>query len=120
MSRSSCPRARHSIGHRRCAALAILRYALGGGGKPMRYWGATILLLAAACQQQKPPAKAVQIAFDGAQVTNAAAKIAHGERLSWTLGCRGCHRGNLQGGSFYERYASNLTRELPRYNDAEI
>jgi mono/diheme cytochrome c family protein len=86
----------------------------------MRIWGIAALLLAAACQQQKPPAKAAQITFDGADVTDAAAKLAHGERLSWTLGCRGCHREKLEGGSFYERYASNLTRELPKYSDAEI
>lgn len=74
-----------------------------------------------ACQQQpKPPQKAAEITFDGAQVTNAAAKLAHGERLSWTLGCRGCHREKLEGGEFYERYASNLTRELPKYSDPEI
>jgi len=83
-----------------------------------------MLLLAGACQQQKkaeqPPAKAPEITFDGAQVTNAAARIAHGERLSWTLGCRGCHREKMEGGQFYERYASNLTRELPKYSDAEI
>jgi mono/diheme cytochrome c family protein len=88
----------------------------------MRNWGIAVLLLAAACQQktQQPPAKAPEIAFDGAQVTNAAAKVAHGERLTHTLGCRGCHRGKLEGGEFYERYASNLTRELPKYSDAEI
>jgi mono/diheme cytochrome c family protein len=87
----------------------------------MRHWGIAVVLLAAACQQQakQPPAKP-QITFDGAQVTDALAKIAHGERLSWTLGCRGCHREKLEGGSFYERYASNLTRELPKYSDAEI
>jgi mono/diheme cytochrome c family protein len=86
----------------------------------MRHWGIAVLLLTAACQQQKPAAKAPQIAFDGTEVTNAAATLAHGERLSWALGCRGCHRKELQGGTFYERYASNLTRDLPQYSDAEI
>jgi|KBSSwiStaDraftv2_1062776.scaffolds.fasta_scaffold00323_31 cytochrome c553 len=90
----------------------------------MRNWGIALLLLAGACQQQKkaeqPPAKAPEITFDGAQVTDAAARVAHGERLSWALGCRGCHREKLEGGSFYERYASNLTRDLPNYSDAEI
>jgi cytochrome c553 len=86
----------------------------------MRHWGIAVLLLAAACQRQKAPEKPPETTFDGAQVTDAAAKIAHGERLSWTLGCRGCHREKLEGGSFYERYASNLTRELPKYSDAEI
>jgi cytochrome c553 len=86
----------------------------------MRHWGIAVLLLAAACQQQKAPEKPPETTFDGAQVTDAAAKIAHGERLSWTLGCRGCHGLQLQGHRFYEAYASNLTRELPRYSDAQF
>src|SRR4051812_19035625 len=88
---------------------------------PMRNWIVLGLLFGAACQQQpKQPAKPAELTFDGAQVTDAAAVRAHGERLSWTLGCRGCHRENLQGGYFFERYASNLTREVPKYSDAEI
>ena len=86
----------------------------------MRIWGIAALLVTAGCQQHKPAERPPQITFDGAQVSNAAAKLAHGERLSWTLGCRGCHREKLEGGDFYERYASNLTRELPKYSDAEI
>ena len=87
----------------------------------MRYLSIAVLLLAGACQQQsKPLQKPRETTFDGAQVTNAAAGIAHGERISWTLGCRGCHREKLEGGTFYERYASNLTRDLPKYSDAEI
>ena len=87
----------------------------------MRVWTLTALLLAACQQQQaKPAAKASEITFDGAQVTQAAAKIAHGERISWALGCRGCHTPNLEGHRFYERYASNLTRDLAKYSDAEI
>lgn len=87
----------------------------------MRYLGVVVLLLAVACQQQpKPHQKPTETTFDGAQVTNAGATIAHGKRISWALGCRGCHRENLQGGTFYERYASNLSRDLPRYSDAEI
>jgi cytochrome c553 len=87
----------------------------------MRYWTFPALLLAA-CQQQpmKPAAQSAAIAFDGAEVTDAAARIAHGERISWALGCRGCHREKLEGGTFYERYASNLSRDLPNYSDAEI
>jgi cytochrome c553 len=86
----------------------------------MRYWTCVALLLAACQQQPKPTAKRAEIAFDGSQVSEAAAVRAHGERISWTLGCRGCHREKLEGGTFYERYASNLTRELPKYSDAEI
>lgn len=79
-----------------------------------------LCLAAAACQQTKPPPKPPEITFDGAQVIDAAAQRAHGERLSWTLGCRGCHGPELQGHYFYERYASNLARDLPKYSDAEI
>jgi mono/diheme cytochrome c family protein len=88
----------------------------------MRYFAIAAVLLAAGCQQQqaKPAAKPAEITFDGAQATSASAQLAHGERLSGVLGCRGCHRDNFQGGSFYERYASNLTRELPKYTDAQL
>ena len=86
----------------------------------MRYWMSAALLLAACQQQPEQDAKPAEISFEGADVTDAAALRAHGERISWTLGCRGCHREKLEGGSFYERYASNLTRDLPRYSDAEI
>jgi cytochrome c553 len=86
----------------------------------MRYWMISALLLAACQQQPEPPKKSAEITFDGANITDAAALRAHGERLSWTLGCRGCHGEDLQGHRFYERYASNLTRELPKYSDAEI
>ena len=51
----------------------------------MRIWGIAALLLTAACQQQKnqqPPARPPEITFDGAEAANAAAKVAHGERLS--------------------------------------
>lgn len=66
------------------------------------------------------PARPAEVAFDGATVTDAVAKAAHGERISWVLGCRGCHGPALQGHRFYERYASNLTREIPRHSDAQI
>src|SRR3954451_23048972 len=80
-----------------------------------------VLLLASACgQQSAPPQKADETTYEGAKASNAAALVAHGERVSWTLGCRGCHDENLQGGTFYERYASNLTRDLRKYSDAEI
>jgi cytochrome c553 len=93
----------------------------------MRCLGIAMLLLTAACQQQKPAAKAPQIAFDGAEVTNAAATLAHGERLSHVLGCRGCHTPNLEGQWFNDDspdmgklYASNLTRVIPTMTDAQL
>ena len=48
----------------------------------MRHWTVVVLLLAAACQEQpKPPHTPLETTFDGAQVTDAAATIAHGERI---------------------------------------
>jgi cytochrome c553 len=61
-----------------------------------------------------------EISFDGAMAAGKAAQLSHGERLTKVLGCTGCHRANLQGGRFYELYASNLTRELPGYSDAQF
>ena len=81
----------------------------------MRTLAVVASLLLAACHSQPR-----EIAFDGAEVTDAAAVVKHGERISWTLGCRGCHREKLEGGTFYERYASNLTRDLAKYSDADI
>ena len=71
-------------------------------------------------ERDQAPVGQLAITFDGAAAKDVAALRAHGERLTWTLGCRGCHRETLQGGTFYERYASNLTRDLPKYTDAEI
>ena len=53
--------------------------------------------------------------------------IRHGERLTWVLGCRGCHGKDLQGTFFTKDepqygplYASNLTVEIPEYSDAQL
>src|SRR4051812_46823782 len=89
-----------SCSRRRVQSLQ-LRYGAGGGDKQMRKWGCALLLVGAGCQQRAvPAAKAAEMTFDGAQVTDAAARVAQGERVSRVLGCRGCHRDNLQGGSF--------------------
>lgn len=77
---------------------------------------ALILSLAlAGCNRGPAP-----VTFDGALAADRTEQIRHGERLTWVLGCTGCHRPNLQGGRFFELYASNLTRELPKYNDAQF
>ncbi len=86
----------------------------------MRYWTIAALLLAACHQQPKVPAKPAEITFDGAKVAEASAKVAHGERLTHVLGCTGCHNKGLVGDRFYELYASNLTREIPKYSDAQF
>lgn len=59
-------------------------------------------------------------ALDGALAESAKAQIAHGDRLTQVLGCTGCHDKDLQGKRFYELYASNLTREVPRYSDEQL
>lgn len=83
------------------------------------------LLLLAACDRRTGDdaaveAKPAQLSFDGAPAKTQAARVAHGERLSWVLGCRGCHGPELQGERFYELYASNLTRDLAKYSDAQL
>jgi cytochrome c553 len=95
----------------------------------MRIWGIAAFLIAAGCQQQpssRPP-KPAEITFDGAQVTDAAAKLAHAERLTHVLGCTGCHGAHLEGTFFTKDdprygplYASNLTIEVPEYSDAQL
>ncbi len=83
------------------------------------------LLFLAACELDSPdtqPAKVTPaaISFDGPHVQDGAAKIAHGRRIADVLGCTGCHGANLEGERFYVRYASNLTRELPKYSNAQF
>lgn len=52
--------------------------------------------------------------------------VERGRRLAQLYGCRGCHEANLQGKIWEESplmgrlYASNLTRALPQYTDAEL
>lgn len=67
------------------------------------------------------------ISFDGADYKDGAAKLAHGDRLSWVLGCKGCHGANLQGGNvtkddpnFGDMNAPNLTLLMTSYSDAEL
>ena len=97
---------------------------------------AVAMLLAAvslaACDwkpENAPPkieAKPVALTFDGA-AGDRRAILAHGERLSHVLGCRGCHTETLEGQWFNEDapdlgklYASNLTRVLPQFSDAQL
>jgi mono/diheme cytochrome c family protein len=86
----------------------------------MRGWGAALLAMLAACDQQQPSPGPPPIAFDGALAQAVSARVAHGKRIADVLGCTGCHGANLQGKRFYELYASNLTRDLRDYSDADI
>jgi len=95
----------------------------------MRQSVVAFAIFAAACQQQtaKAPVGSAEIAFDGAKVTDAAARPSHGERLTHVLGCTGCHGAHLEG-TFLTKdepqygplYASNLTVEVPEYSDAQL
>ena len=83
------------------------------------------LLLLAACDRtsvetQPPVAPPAAISFDGALAQDAAAMIAHGRRIADVLGCTGCHGAKLQGERFYEVYASNLTRDIPKYSGTQF
>jgi cytochrome c553 len=60
------------------------------------------------------------IALAGALLADAGSRIEHGRRAADVLGCTGCHGAELQGKRFYELYASNLTREMPKYSDAQF
>jgi mono/diheme cytochrome c family protein len=73
------------------------------------------------------PLTAAQLTFEGADYKNDAAKLAHGDRLSWVLGCKGCHGANLQGGNvtkndpdFGDMNAPNLTLLMANYSDSEL
>lgn len=90
-----------------------------------------LMLATAACgspKQAEPPAPTpAAITFDGAEATDAAAKLAHGKRLANVLGCTSCHGENLQGTNATadepeqgDIYAPNLTLLLVDYNDAEL
>ena len=67
------------------------------------------------------------LSFDGAGDADRAKMLAHGERLSHILGCRGCHTATLEGQWFNDDapengkiYASNLTRVMPTMTDAQL
>jgi len=86
---------------------------------------ALLICLAAACGQpnrgeDSNVAKPTPPAFDGALVSTVSAKVAHGQRIVDVLGCKGCHGKKLEGKRFYELYGSNLTRDVPKYDDSQL
>ena len=96
----------------------------------MRAWSIALLLTVAACSkvpEKASAAKSPEIAFDGAQVQAAAALVAHGDRLTQVLGCKGCHTPRLTGQNIFDdapqygvMYAPNLTQFVPRHSDTQI
>lgn len=78
-------------------------------------------------QRSTLEAQPAQLTFEGGDYSTAAAKIAHGERLTKVLGCRGCHGKDLQGQLWDDdpqeygiMWASNLTRSVPAMLDAQL
>jgi cytochrome c553 len=96
----------------------------------MRVFALVAIAALAACSkapQHAAAAKAREVTFDGAQVSNAAAKLAHGQRLTVVLGCTGCHTSALTGQNVFDdapqfgvMYAPNLTQLIPHFSDAQI
>lgn len=96
----------------------------------MRAWSIALLVALYACSRaphQAGGATPAETAFDGAQVTNATARVEHGRRISVVLGCHGCHTEKLTGQNIFDdspqfgvMYAPNLTQFIPHHSDAEI
>jgi cytochrome c5 len=86
-----------------------------------------ILVACSKVPERAAAARPSETTFDGALVSDASARAAHGARLSRILGCRGCHGEKLTGKNFLGEssqlgvlYASNLTQVLPRYSDVQL
>lgn len=98
-----------------------LRGRSGSQGCDMRLTAFAFALMAslAGCGSQQGRGGTIAEPIIGFQQASASVAT-HGERLTRVLGCRGCHGKELQGERFYELYASNLTRDLANYSDAEL
>lgn len=92
----------------------------------MRPWLLAVLVgLSGACgsprsADESPAAESPSMAFDGALAAEGPAQAAHGRRLAEVLGCTGCHGRDLQGKPFYDFYASNLTRDVAKYDAGQL
>ena len=80
-----------------------------------------LALLAAGCQ----PAPR-QLTYEGGDYKTETAKVAHGERLTEVLGCRGCHGSDFQGHNmeanpnYAAMYSTNVTRVAGQYSHADF
>jgi mono/diheme cytochrome c family protein len=68
-----------------------------------------------------------EITYDGGSYKTDAEKMAHGERMSFMLGCNGCHGDDLRGQNvtkgdpdFGDMWAPNLTLVLANYDDVQL
>lgn len=73
------------------------------------------------------PIMPASISYDGADASDDAAKVAHGERLSILLGCKGCHGKDLRGRNVTAEdkamgdwWAPNVTLAMTGYDDAAL
>lgn len=89
------------------------------------------VLALTACSQpaaEDPVAEDRILTFEGADYgDNRDAMLAHGERLSWVLNCRGCHEPDLTGKKFPPGvpfdtgvYTSNLTQVVDDYSEEQL
>jgi len=98
----------------------------------MRAFLCAAMMLLGGCSVADTPEKSegLQVqpaAFEGAQLTEASARLAHGERMATVLGCRGCHGRDLKGQEWDNDpkgygilWSSNLTRAIPEMTDEQL
>jgi mono/diheme cytochrome c family protein len=104
-------------------------------GMPMRSHAAGMLMLAAAgCTARGADSRHAEatvvpaaVAFDGADYSNQADKVAHGKRLATLFTCNGCHGADYSGQDFGVAFpivkglwASNISRQVPGMSDAQL
>jgi len=91
-----------------------------------RHFGPTLLALAAlgACNANKAVPGNDEVSFEN---TNPSNMLAHGERLTFVLGCQGCHGKGMIGSKWDDdpagygvMWASNLTRAVPLMSDSQL
>jgi mono/diheme cytochrome c family protein len=73
------------------------------------------------------PVVPVPAAYEGSNAAQQPARVQHGKRLSFILGCTGCHGENLQGQNVTEEdpnmgdwWAPNVTLHMANYSDAQL
>ena len=77
--------------------------------------------------QPEAPVVPAAVSYEGAGAADRVANVAHGERLSFVLGCKACHGDDLRGRNVTEKdpamgdwWAPNVTLRLAQYSDDEL
>lgn len=98
----------------------------------MRHWvlppiAALVIACEPATETRSVEAEIVPASFDGADYTDEAARIAHGERVADLMGCGSCHLEDYSGANFGEMiplieglWATNISQTLPEFTDEEL